>query len=97
MADEELKCTYRVKVFDGKDNQGRPTFHHEACGLPAAEVEVGGTLTSAKAVLCSRHKLQADQQSFTSKNGYPFGKIEKELAKEGYRQDRLPGTGVREK
>ena len=97
MTDEELKCTYRVKVYDGKDNQGKLTFHHELCGKPACEVEIGGTLTTARAVLCSRHKRRADQQSFTSKNGYPFGKVEKKLLKEGYRQDRLPGTGVREK
>jgi hypothetical protein len=92
----DLKCTYRVRIHDGEDMQGRPKFHHQPCGLPAAEVEIGGTLTSAKAILCTRHKRLADLQSFTSKSGYAFGRVEKQLKKDGYRQERLRGTGVRE-
>lgn len=96
MADEELKCTYRIRIDDGKDNQGRQKWKHQLCGRPASEVEIGGTLTSAKAVLCRDHKRLADHQNYTSKLGYAFGKVDKEEKANGYLQERLPGTGVRE-
>jgi hypothetical protein len=83
-----------VRVDDGKTPQGKPLFHHQKCGLPAFEVEIGGLLTKAKAVLCMRHKLQADRETFVSQNGYPLGKVDKKAKKEGYRQPRLEGTGV---
>ncbi len=94
MPDEGLKCEKQIEKKMPPDNLGRVNVYHEKCGLPASEVEIGGTLTKAKAILCVTHKLQADKQCFTSANGYPLGKIKKALKKEGYRQDRLPGTGV---
>ena len=94
MADERLTCTAMVKIDDGKDQQGKARHYHRRCGLPASEVEIGGLLTKAKAVLCSRHKLLADRQAFISENGYPLGKVKKDLKKERYVQPRLDGTGV---
>jgi len=91
---QELKCTRIVKISDGPDMQGRPQFHHERCNLPAAEYEVGGLLTKAKAVLCARHKLAADKESFISKNGFRLGKVKKSEKEKGYQQERLPGTGI---
>ena len=90
---EELKCTAKVKVADGWDNQGRRMSHQERCNKPAAEYEIGGLLGTAKAVLCVTHKIRADKEAFISKNGYPLGKIDENA--ENYKQDRLPGTGVK--
>lgn len=92
----ELKCTKILRINDGKDMQGRPLFHHEKCGKDAAEYEVGGLLTKAKAILCATHKAQADKENFISSRGYKLGKIDEKCAKEDRidHQDRLPGTGV---
>jgi len=91
---EELKCTKVIKVDDGRDVHGKPRFYHKTCGLPASEVEVGGLLTKAKAILCSRHKLEADRQAFISSNGYPLKKVKKSEKEKGYSQIRLEDTGV---
>lgn len=94
---ESLKCTkvIRSSVMGdgtplGRDNQGNQVFDRRRCGMPAAEYEIGGMLTKAKATLCLKHKEQADREAFVSENGYGAGKTEKE----DYRQKRLPGTGV---
>lgn len=91
---EGLKCTKVIRKDAGRDQNGKPIFYHEKCGLPASEVEVGGLLTKAKAILCQRHKIQADRSCFISENGYPKGKVSKEAKKKGYAQERLEGTGV---
>ena len=59
----ELTCTKMIRIDDGRDPQGKPVFYHKRCGLPASEVEIGGTLTKAKAVLCAKHKLMADREA----------------------------------
>jgi hypothetical protein len=96
MADEVVKltCTKSVLINGGKDPQGRPINYHQRCGASASECEIGGTLTKAKAVLCAKHRLQADRETFTSQNGYPLGKITKALKNERYKQPRLAGTGL---
>jgi len=91
---DKLTCTKVVRVDDGKDYQGKPLFHHQKCGLDAAEYEVGGLLTKAKAVLCGKHKAQADRENFVSSRGYKFGKIDKRKEYRIDKQERLPGTGV---
>jgi hypothetical protein len=91
---EELTCTKVIKVSDGKDQQGKPLWYHRKCGKPASEVEIGGTLAKAKAILCLAHRQQADRDAFISQNGYPFGKVSKTDKKDGYIQHRLPGTGI---
>jgi hypothetical protein len=93
---EEIKltCTAMVRVFDSRDNQGKPRYYHKRCGAPASEVEVGGTLAKARAVLCASHAIQADRESFASENGYPLGKVDKTAKEQGYKQPRLPGTGI---
>lgn len=91
---ERLTCTKLVCVDNGRDAQGRKLAYHKKCGAPASEVEIGGTLAKAKAVLCVNHKLQADREYFTSVNGYPLGKIAKKEKANRYQQTRLPGTGV---
>jgi hypothetical protein len=73
---------------------GREIIYHKKCGLPASEVEIGGLLTKAKAILCKRHKRQADRQAFISSNGYTSGKISAKAKKEGYHQSCMDGTGV---
>lgn len=78
---EELKCTKLVKIEDPPTPQGKPMFHHEKCGLPASEVEIGGLLTKAKAILCVKHKAMADRESFISTNGFKLGKITKKMKK----------------
>lgn len=94
MPDDQLKCTALVKRDDGRDNTGKYLFHHERCAMPAEEVEIGGLLTKAKAVLCPRHRTQADREAFVSGNGFPIGKIKKAEKEKGYQQQRLPGTGI---
>lgn len=94
MADEKLTCTKTILVSDGRDAQGRPLSFHKKCGAPAAEYEIGGLLTKAKAVLCIRHKELADRETFTSDRGFPLGKVAEKAKKDGYKQERLPGTGV---
>lgn len=97
----ELTCTKMIKSTItkggsrlGKDNEGRQMYEHRRCGKPASEHEIGGMLTKAKSVLCNHHKKQADRESFTSKNGYAYGRIEKRAKDHGYDQERFPGTGV---
>jgi hypothetical protein len=91
---EKLTCTKVVKVSDGKDMQGKPVWYHKKCGAPASEVEIGGLLTKAKAILCVTHARKADKDAFISENGYPFGKVKKKLKEEYYVQPRLRGTGL---
>lgn len=74
--------------------QGKLLTYHEKCGRPASEVTIGGLLTSAKAVLCHQHKVQAERESFVSANGFSKGKVEKKSKEDGYIQAKLPGTGV---
>ena len=91
---EPLKCQKVVRREDAPDNQGKPVFYHEKCGAPAAEYEIGGLLTKAKAILCGSHKKQADRQAFVSENGYAMGKVDRKKIGKDYKQPRLPGTGV---
>lgn len=91
---EQLTCTKMIRIDDGLDAQGRPQFYHEPCGAPAIEVEIGGALAKAKAVLCGRHRQMADRSCCLSKNGFPKGKVSKKAKKEGYYQEQMPGTGV---
>lgn len=94
---EPLKCTKIIVVEKGRNNQGKKISIHQQCGEPAAEYVIGGLLTTAKAVLCARHKALADRQNFISSNGYAYGKVDRRaVRKEGYAQTRLPGTGVHE-
>ena len=67
---KELKCTEVVERDNGHDTRGRLVIYHEKCGAPAAEVTIDGILTSAKAVLCGRHKAIAERESFSNENGY---------------------------
>ena len=90
-----LTRTKTIRVDDGEDAQGRELFYHKKCGKPAAEYEIGGSLTKAKAVLCASHKKEADRQSFISDHGYPKGKVDPKSREHGYHQARLPGTGVK--
>lgn len=94
---DEIKCTKVVARNGGRDEQGRPIVYHEKCGRPASEVEIGGLLTKAKAVLCERHKIMADRDSFVSANGFSKGKINPKAKKDGYSQPRLEGTGIIDK
>jgi hypothetical protein len=90
---DKLTCTKPVLRNDGsRDNQGRLRTWHEKCGAPASECEVGGLLTTAKAILCSRHRILADRESFISSNGFKMGKVEHP---DKYKQRRLPGTGLK--
>lgn len=92
---ERLTCTKIVRrEIPGKTPQGKQEYRHVACGEPAAEYVIGGLLTTAKAVLCERHKRMADRQNFVSKNGYTFGNIGRKEKAKNYQQERLPGTGV---
>lgn len=91
---EALKCEQVVTRELGLNNQGRMDRYHAKCGAPASEVEVGGMLARAKAILCAKHKAMADRELFTSANGYPDGKISESAQKKKYKQQRLPGTGV---
>jgi len=91
---EKLTCTKLVKVDDGRDQQGKKVYYNKRCGAPAAEVEIGGLLTKAKAILCVTHKMQADRENFVSSNGYQLGKISKAEKEKHYRQERLKGTGA---
>lgn len=91
---EPLKCTKIVARELGRNPKGKMEYKHVPCGEPAAEYEIGGLLTTAKAVLCERHKNAADRQNFVSQNGYRYGKISRKMKKEKYTQPRLPGTGV---
>lgn len=74
---EQLTCTKMVKINLPPDEQGRKWFYHQRCGQPGAEVEIGGLLTKAKAILCVKHRLKADKEAYISSNGYPLGKIKK--------------------
>ena len=94
MAEIELKCTKMVARDGGIDPQGHKITYHEKCGKPAAEVEIGGLLGKARAVLCAAHRALADKQAYISKNGYPKGKIDPKAKERGYAQERLPGTGI---
>lgn len=90
----KLTCTKLVKISDGRDQNGKPLWYHRRCGATGSEVKVGGLLGVAKAVLCAKHRALADREAFVSENGYPLGKISKKAKEDGYRQPRLPGTGV---
>ena len=58
-----LTCTKILTKNDGThDNNGKLQVWHEACGRPAAEYTLTGTLTEAKAVLCVTHKQQAERE-----------------------------------
>ncbi len=90
MSEEKLTCTKIIRVNDGRDNQGKMLSYHKRCGLPASECEIGGLLTTAKAVLCDRCKREADRQAFVSEGGFTIDKKE-----ESFQQRRMPGTGVK--
>jgi len=96
MADAKLTCTKLIRKDGGRDAQGRPIIYHERCGADASEVTVGGLLTKAKAVLCARHRQDAERESFVSKNGFTHGRVAKEAKKNGYQQERLTRTGISE-
>lgn len=81
-----MKCTYRIKVDGGKDNQGKKLFWHERCNQPAAERTVSGMLTTAKAILCPHHYRKALNESFVSDRGFRRGKVEEVEKETGYRQ-----------
>jgi hypothetical protein len=61
--EKELKCTATVLVTIGKKSW------HERCGQAAAEYVLTGDLTSAKAILCRRHKQAADAQIKRGREG----------------------------
>lgn len=92
---EPLKCTKIVARELGRNPKGKMEYKHEPCGEPAAEYEIGGLLTTAKAVLCERHKKLADRQNFVSKGGYKYGQVKHKEGRPVFLQERLPGTGVR--
>ena len=83
---EKLLCERMVKIDDGRDWQGNPVHHHERCNLPASVVELSGMLAKATAILCTKHKAQAEHQPYVSSNGFPKGKISKSAKKQGYHQ-----------
>lgn len=91
---EPLKCEYPIEKKE-HDQNGKLWVYHEKCNLPASVREIVGTLASAKAILCDKHARAVDAQVFISSNGWPLGRIEKTLKVKGYRQIRLPGTGVK--
>lgn len=90
MGEEKLTCTKVLRKDAGRDAQNKPVIYHEKCGAPASEVEISGILTSAKAVLCSRHALMAESESFVSKNGFSLGKVSKKAREKGYKQEKFP-------
>lgn len=83
---EKLTCQKLVKRDGGRDPQNKPLTYHEKCGQPASEIEVAGMLTTAKAVLCAKHRAQAEHESFVSKNGYRKGQIDERATGNGYQQ-----------
>lgn len=82
----ELKCEKRVRIDDGRDQQGRRLFHHERCNAPAMECELSGLLTTAKSILCAKHKAQAEHECFISANGFRKDQVSKEAKANHYRQ-----------
>lgn len=86
---EQLKCERVVTIDLGRDAQGKPVTAHEKCGLPASETEITGLLTTAKAILCDRHRRAAEDQDFVSQNGFPKGKIDPKAKADGYQQVRM--------
>ena len=91
-----MKCTRIIEVID-RNSAGRIVWHYRrVCGEPAEEIEVGGMLTTAKAVLCAKHRMEAQQECAVSKRGYKIGRLSKTEAQEDkhYHQELLPGTGL---
>lgn len=89
---ELLKCEHLTEIRE-RDQQGKPIVYHRKCNKPASLRTIGGTLTTARAILCDQHAAQADFQTYTSTNGYARGKVDKQ-ADLKFSQERLPGTGV---
>jgi hypothetical protein len=73
-----MQCTATVRVSNGKDNEGKALYCHKLCKRGGSEIEVGGTLTTAKAILCAKHAARAKASAFVSERGYPLGKVEKD-------------------
>lgn len=66
-----LECERRVRMYDGPDMQGHKIYFHERCQRgPAKRVRIKGVLTSAMAVLCEKHTIEAVRENYTSKRGY---------------------------
>lgn len=72
----KLTCTHMLRINDGHDGQGRPLSHHRRCRADASEIEIKGMLTTAKAILCSRHAKMANEDAFISERGWPLGKTQ---------------------
>lgn len=89
-----FKCEHPIEVRE-RDCEGKTiVLYHKKCGKPAAVRRIVGTLTWATAVLCDEHAAHEDYRTAISTNGYPLGRIDKDAAAAGHRQERLPGIGV---
>jgi hypothetical protein len=93
----ELKCEKVVKRSDGaRDNQGRLRAWHGKCGAPAAQCEIVGPLSTAKAILCARHRKDAEDEIFVSDHGFAKGQVgDVPSGKKKHQQIPMPGIGVR--
>jgi hypothetical protein len=66
---DHMQCTATVRV------SGRKA---ERCKAPGREIEVGGALTTAKAILCAKHTALAKAEASISERGYPLGKVKRD-------------------
>jgi hypothetical protein len=60
---EQLTCEKEVHVVKRAPTGKLIESYHRKCGAPAAECVFAGTLTTAKAVLCDRHRQMAAKQA----------------------------------
>ena len=83
----ELKCTKIITEDWGHWSNGEKRTARSVCGLPAAECEFEGISFSARAILCDRHKREAEREVAKSKKLRPMSKAKAKLEKAG--QQRL--------
>ena len=83
----ELKCTKIITTDWGTWSNGEKRTARSVCGLPAVESEFEGISFSERAVLCDRHRADAEREVLKSKTLKPMSKAKVKLEKAG--QQRL--------
>jgi hypothetical protein len=69
-ANEPLKCTRVVVKSNGEKRlDGSVIRWHETCKAPAERVTFSGHTTQAEAILCYKHRMEAEAEIAKSRNG----------------------------
>lgn len=58
-----MTCEKEIQIVKRAPSGKLIEKYHRRCNQPAAECVFGGALTTAKAILCDRHRAQAAKQA----------------------------------